>query len=212
MVKKKRSSSKFWLKNYFKDIYVRKAHIKNIRSRAWFKIDQINKKFNIFKGCQTILDIGCSPGSWSEYAISKIGRQKNIIGCDISTMKPITGVKFIQGDIKNSTTYSKIVQNLNNSKIDLLMSDLSPKTTGHVFVDVYKSIFLSKLTFNLFKNFLSKKGFFITKVFQGRECDLYFQFIKRNFFQVKIYKPLASRSQSREIFFIAKNIQHNTKI
>ncbi|CAL4322282.1 RlmE family RNA methyltransferase [Buchnera aphidicola] len=209
MTKKKNPSSKFWLRNYFQDIYVRKAHEKNFRSRAWFKIDEINKKFNVFRNCNTILDIGSSPGSWSEYAVNQVGCNKNIIACDISFMKPIAGVKFIQGDVENYKTYLSIVDNLKNKKVDLLMSDLSPKTTGHVLIDVHKSIYLSKIALNLSQKLLSKKGFFITKVFQGGDSDLYFQCIKKNFFQVKVYKPCASRSQSREIFFIAKNIKNN---
>jgi 23S rRNA (uridine2552-2'-O)-methyltransferase len=207
MIKKRRSSSKYWIKNHFQDFYVKQAQKKKIRSRAWFKIDQINKKFNIFKNCNTVLDIGCSPGSWSEYAVSKIGLNKNIIACDISFMKPILGVKFIQGDIKNYETYLSIIKNLNNKRVDLLMSDLSPKTSGHIFVDVYNSISLSKKAFHLSKNVLSKKGFFVTKVFQGNEFNSYIHILKKMFLKVKIYKPYASRSNSREIFIVAKNIK-----
>jgi len=122
-------------------------------------------------------------------------------------MKPILGVKFIQGDIKNYETYLSIIKNLNNKRVDLLMSDLSPKTSGHIFVDVYNSISLSKKAFHLSKNVLSKKGFFVTKVFQGNEFNSYIHILKKMFLKVKIYKPYASRSNSREIFIVAKNIK-----
>ncbi|XAJ75670.1 SAM-dependent methyltransferase [Buchnera aphidicola (Periphyllus koelreuteriae)] len=97
---KKKSSSKLWLRNHFKDVYVKKSHKKKIRSRAWFKIQEIHKKFNIFKLGNIVIDIGCFPGSWSQYAIKKVGQIGTVISCDIKLMNPIPKVIFIQGNIK----------------------------------------------------------------------------------------------------------------
>ncbi|NIH41077.1 MAG: 23S rRNA (uridine(2552)-2'-O)-methyltransferase [Buchnera aphidicola (Periphyllus aceris)] len=204
---KKKSSSKLWLKNYFKDFYVKKSHKKKIRSRAFFKIEQINKKFNIIKFGNTVVDLGSSPGSWSQYVIKKIGLKGTLIACDIKYMEPIPKVKFIHGDIKKKETYLLLLKLLNKKKVDLLMSDLSPKTTGHSLIDVCESINLSKIALNLSKKILSKNGCFITKLFQGEGYDIYIRSIKKIFFAVKIYKPSASRLKSREIFVIAKNIK-----
>ncbi|MCW5197578.1 RlmE family RNA methyltransferase [Buchnera aphidicola] len=205
--KKKKSSSKIWLKRHFKDFYVREVHKNKIRSRAWFKLDQIHNKFNIFKNNNIIVDIGCSPGSWSEYALKKIGSQGKIIACDISFMKPIFGVIFIQGDIQDICTYSLILQKLKNKKADICMSDISPNISGHAVIDIHKSISLSTAALNLSIKILSKNGVFITKIFQGENFNMYYQLIKKKFSQVKIYKPHASRFKSREIFIIAKNIK-----
>ncbi|NIH16571.1 MAG: RlmE family RNA methyltransferase [Buchnera aphidicola (Periphyllus lyropictus)] len=207
MIKKKKSSSKRWLKNYFKDFYVKKTHKKKLRSRAWFKIDQIDKKFKIFKYSNLVLDIGCSPGSWSEYASKKVHKKGKIFSCDIRFMNKIPKVTFIQGDIRKNKTYSLLISLLKNKKVDLIMSDLSPKTTGHSFIDVYRSICLSKIAFNLSKKLLYRNGFFLTKVFQGEGFNLYLKLIKKFFNSVVVYKPNASRVNSREIFILAKNIK-----
>ncbi|CAL4322218.1 Ribosomal RNA large subunit methyltransferase E [Buchnera aphidicola (Periphyllus testudinaceus)] len=204
---KKKSSSKLWLRNHFRDLYVKEAHKKNIRSRAWFKIKQIHKKFHVFKLGNIVVDIGCFPGSWSQYAIKQIGLKGKIVSCDIKYMKPISKVKFIQGDVKNNKTISLILNFLKNKKVNVVMSDLSPKTTGYPLIDVHESICLSKIVFNLSIKILSKNGFFITKVFQGDGFDLYIKCIKKIFFKVQIYKPHASKLKSREIFIIAKNIK-----
>ncbi|CAL4322247.1 Ribosomal RNA large subunit methyltransferase E [Buchnera aphidicola (Chaitophorus sp. 3695)] len=205
--KKKNSSSKIWLRRHFKDFYVRKTHQNKIRSRAWFKLDQIHNKFNIFKNGNIILDIGCSPGSWSEYALQKIGSQGKIIACDISFMKPILGVIFIKGDIQDMHTCSLILKNLKYKKVDVCMSDISPNISGYPIIDMHKSISLSRSALNLSIKILSKNGVFITKSFQGESFNIYYQFIKKKFSQVKIYKPQASRFRSREIFIIAKYIK-----
>ncbi|CAL4322492.1 Ribosomal RNA large subunit methyltransferase E [Buchnera aphidicola (Chaitophorus populicola)] len=205
--KKRKSNSKFWLKRHFKDFYVRQAHENKLRSRAWFKLDQIHNKFNIFKNGNIILDIGSSPGSWSEYASKKIGSTGKIIACDISFMHPIYGVIFINRDITDIHTYNIILKKLKNKKVDVCMSDISPKISGHSIIDANNSISLNKSVLNLSIKILSKNGFFITKSFYGKCFNIYFQFIRKNFSQVKIYKPKASRSQSREIFIIAKYIK-----
>lgn len=207
--KKKKSHSKVWLKRHLKDFYVRQAYINKLRSRAWFKLKEIDDKFNIFKNNNIIIDIGCSPGSWSEYAIKKIGPKGKIIACDISSMKPIFGVIFIQGNIEDIHTFNLILKNLNNKKANVCMSDISPNFSGHSIIDMNKSISLNILILKLSIKILSKNGVFITKIFQGENFSIYHQFIKKIFSQVKIYKPKSSRFKSREIFIIAKCIKND---
>lgn len=200
---KKTKSSSRWLLEHFKDEYVKKARENKIRSRAWFKLEQLDKSHKLFRIGMNIIDLGASPGSWSQYAMQKIGKQGRIIACDILPMKPITGVNFFQGDFRNKKTLNLMLNALTNIKLDLVMSDMSPNITGNFSTDMPRIIDLCKSALKISDYVLSKSGVFLLKSFQGEGFNEFYKEMKTFFLKVKICKPKTSRTRSREIFILA---------
>ncbi|CAL4322174.1 RlmE family RNA methyltransferase [Buchnera aphidicola] len=209
-MKKKRSySSNRWLSEHFRDVYVKHTHLCGIRSRAWFKLDQINLKYNIFKRSAYVLDLGSSPGSWSQYAIKKIGNKGLVIACDINPMIKIKGVFFLHGDITKPEVFQSLLDILKSRKIDLVMSDMSPNITGISSIDIPNAFSLSNFALNITLKILSNTGVFLIKIFQGEKFKNYLNKIRSIFKIVKICKPHASRNRSRELFILAMNKKNN---
>ncbi|WP_343182895.1 SAM-dependent methyltransferase [Buchnera aphidicola (Neophyllaphis podocarpi)] len=209
MSKKKSKSSSNWLKEHFNDKYVKLSLKNNLRSRSWFKLQQIDYKYSLFKKNMNIIDLGSAPGGWSNYAINRIGSKSKIIACDILPMNPIIGVKFIQGDLRKYSTLKSILQSIKGKKINFIMSDISPNISGNSIIDSLKSTNLCELVLKISIKFLDKYGFILIKSFYGTEFESLIKKIKLIFFEVKIHKPDASRSRSREIFILAKNKKNN---
>ncbi|BAP58853.1 RlmE family RNA methyltransferase [Candidatus Tachikawaea gelatinosa] len=204
-MKKKRSSSSYhWIKKHFNDQYVQEAHSKKLRSRAWFKLEQINKSEKIFKNGMIIIDLGSSPGGWSQYAQKYIQKKGMIISCDIMPMKPIQKVKFFQGDFFDSFFLEKITKCLNNKKAHIIMSDMSPNLSGISAIDIPKSINLLNSVLNFSCNFLRNNGTLLTKTFLGKDFDQCFKNFHSIFKEIKIIKPIASKLTSREVYILAK--------
>jgi 23S rRNA (uridine2552-2'-O)-methyltransferase len=201
--KKKISSSNRWLLEHFTDKYVKQAKQNKIRSRAWFKLEQLDKSNKLFKTGMNIIDLGAAPGSWSQYAVNKIGKTGRIIACDILPMKPITGVKIFTGDFRNQKTLNFMLTSLSDTKFHLVMSDMAPNITGHFSIDMPRIIDLSKLALKISNYVLSKKGIFLLKSFQGEGFNDLYKEIKIFFKKIKICKPKSSRTRSREIFILA---------
>lgn len=202
-MKKKRSiSSRRWLHEHFTDRFVRYAQLNNLRSRAWFKLRDIDLKYSLLKDRMHIIDLGAFPGSWSQYALHKIGKYGYILACDLNLMPDIPGVCFIQGDISIKETRIHILQLL-KKKVDLVMSDISPNLTGISTIDIPRSIFLANLAFKVAYMTLSQKGIFLVKIFQGLGVKHFFNKLQLYFNIVKVCKPVASRNRSREIFILA---------
>ncbi|QCI20517.1 23S rRNA (uridine(2552)-2'-O)-methyltransferase RlmE [Buchnera aphidicola (Brachycaudus cardui)] len=200
---KKSKSSHRWLSEHFQDAYVKKAQKNKIRSRAWFKLEQLDKSNKLFKSGMNVIDLGSSPGSWSQYAMQKIGKKGRIIACDILPMKPIIGVNFFQGDFRNKKILNLILNSLHNIKLDLVMSDMAPNITGNFSIDMPRIINLSQLALKISDYVLSKNGIFLLKSFQGEGFNEFYKEIKILFSKVKICKPKTSRTRSREIFILA---------
>lgn len=201
--KKKIKSSNCWLREHFSDLYVKEAKKNNIRSRAWFKLEQLDRKNNLFQIGMNIIDLGAAPGSWSQYAINKIGKTGYIIACDILPIKPIIGVHTFQGDFRNQEMLNKMLSLLKDITFHLVMSDMAPNITGNFSIDMPRIIELSKLALKISNYVLSKHGTFLLKSFQGEGFNELYQEIKTYFKKVKICKPKTSRTRSREIFIIA---------
>jgi len=210
-LKKSRSiNSNSWIKNHVKDYYVKKSYSKKLRSRAWFKLKEIDLKEHLLKKNSQVVDLGAFPGSWSKYASSKIGPKGNIYAYDINLIKPIKNVTFIQGDIiKNVNIFNPLFHNQKKRKIDLVMSDLAPNMSGCSIVDNVRSIELCKMALLVAKKVLKIKSFFLVKTFQGEGFNEYYNIVRNNFLTVKTYKPLSSRSHSREIFLLASGLKKN---
>lgn len=201
--KKKSRSSVRWLLEHFQDKYVKDAKKNKIRSRAWFKLEELDKSNKLFKIGMNIIDLGASPGSWSQYALSKIGKKGRILACDILPMKPITGVDFFQGDFRNKKTLNLMLNFLKNTKIHLVMSDMAPNITGNFSIDMPCIIDLCRLALKISQYVLSINGVFLLKSFQGEGFNEFYKEIKILFSTVKICKPKTSRTRSREIFILA---------
>ncbi|CAL4322080.1 RlmE family RNA methyltransferase [Buchnera aphidicola] len=204
-MKKKRSlSSKIWLYEHFKDPYVKKSHRNNLRSRAWFKLHSINIKYNLFKKGMNVIDLGSYPGSWSQYVIQSIGDTGTVISCDINVMDVIPGVHFIQGDVFSIKFMNNLMKIINDKNIDVVISDMSPKITGISCIDIPSSFLLFQSALKIALKILSHNGDFLVKVFQGEGWEELLKILYKNFSVVKICKPHASRSRSREVFVLAK--------
>ena len=195
----KKKSTKNWLNNHTKDKYVKMSISSRYRSRAFHKLQEIDEKYKIIKSANTIIDLGASPGSWSEY-ISRNYRHKKLIAVDQIVMEPIEGVKFINGDINNSDHREEIRQIITNT--DLVLSDIAPNITGIEDVDQAHFFEIFESISSICSDFLNKKGILIMKFFNGSSCDLVKKRLKMMFGKVDTYKPDSSRSRSNEVFFI----------
>ncbi|AEO08728.1 cell division protein FtsJ [Buchnera aphidicola str. Ak (Acyrthosiphon kondoi)] len=201
--KKKTKSSNRWLLEHFKDPYVKEAQTNNIRSRAWFKLEQLDKSNKLFKIGMNVMDLGAAPGSWSQYAIKRIGKKGRVIACDVLPIRPITGVEIFQGDFRDKKILNLMLNSVKNTKFHLLMSDMAPNITGHFSIDMPRIINLSKLALKISNHILSNNGIFLLKSFQGEGFNELYEEIKIFFKKIKICKPKTSRTRSREIFILA---------
>jgi len=204
MAKKRTKSSKLWLKEHFKDYYVRLASKKKIRSRAWFKLKEINARDNLIRNGMCVLDLGSCPGSWSIYAKSKVGDKGRVIACDIMPMKLIKGIHFFKGDLKKLYYRKLLLKYLTLQKVNLVMSDMAPNFTGIPSIDMNNSVNLAQIAFLICRDVLVQQGCFIVKLFQGEGFDEYFKMISLFFLTAKIRKPYSSRTRSREVFIVAE--------
>lgn len=196
-------SSKYWLKNHFRDPYIIKRNIINVRSRAWFKLQEIDKLFNIFYSGINVIDLGSSPGGWSQYAQKKVGKNGIILSCDLIPMKNLNGVTFICGDIFSDIVLKKINSFSKKHIWSVIMSDISPNISGYSLIDDSKMLSIGEKILDFSKKFLCSTGFLIIKFFQGKNIKIFLKKIFNIFLQVKIYKPNSSRASSREVFIIA---------
>ncbi|WP_041069159.1 23S rRNA (uridine(2552)-2'-O)-methyltransferase RlmE [Candidatus Ishikawella capsulata] len=203
IVKKRYNSSKSWLRKHFSDKYVKQAHEKKLRSRAYFKLEEIQKKEKIFYPGMDVLDLGSSPGSWSQYAAKCIQPHGYVIACDILPMKPMINVKFFQGDIRK-TVLQDIFNSIDTTNIQVVMSDMAPNISGIPNIDIPNTIYLVESALKISVKVLSDKGSFLVKIFQGEGFNESFKKISLFFRKVKIIKPNASYLTSREVYILAK--------
>ncbi|MER1889722.1 23S rRNA (uridine(2552)-2'-O)-methyltransferase RlmE [Proteus mirabilis] len=204
MANKKRSaSSSRWLQEHFSDKYVQQAKKKGFRSRAWFKLEEIQQSDNIFKPGMTVVDLGAAPGGWSQYVVQQLGNKGRIIACDLLPMDPIVGVDFLQGDFRDELVLKALLDRVGDNKVQVVMSDMAPKMSGTPAVDIPRSMYLVELALDMCRDVLAPGGSFIVKVFQGEGFDEYLGQIRSLFTKVKVRKPDASRSRSREVYIVA---------
>ena len=204
MANKKRSaSSSRWLQEHFSDKYVQMAQKKGLRSRAWFKLEEIQQGDNIFRPGMTIVDLGAAPGGWSQYAVNHIGQSGRVIACDLLPMDPIVGVDFLQGDFRDENVLKALLGRVGDKKVQVVMSDMAPNMSGTPAVDIPRAMYLVELALDMCRSVLAPGGSFIVKVFQGDGFDEYLREVRSLFTKVKIRKPDASRARSREVYIVA---------
>ena len=190
-----------------KDYYYKKAKIEKYRSRAAYKLKEIDYKFHIFKKGDIALDLGAAPGGWSQVACEKIGSDGFIIAVDLNRIKKIDCVYSFQGDIFNNETMKRIEKELNEKEIDVILSDMAPHTSGDHSLDHARSIGLAERCFEISQDLLKESGNLVMKMFNG---DLYKNFhnnVKKQFEICKTFVPKATRKGSSELYIIAKNFQ-----
>ena len=199
---KRTRTSKSWMSEHTSDLFVKQAQKDGYRSRAAYKLIEINKKYNLLKEDMTIVDLGSAPGSWSQVAIKKIGSKGKVFALDLLEMHPIKEVDFIKGDFRDIEVLSKLENKLNNLKVDLVISDMAPNITGIKVVDQSAAIYLNELALDFSCNWLKPNGHFLVKSFIGSDFDSFVDSIKPSFKKVIRFKPSSSRDRSSEIFVL----------
>ena len=202
---KKNKISKNWVNKQKRDIYVRQSKVDGYRARSAYKLIEIDKKFKIFKNGMFILDIGAAPGSWSQYA-SKTIKNGKIISIDLKEISPIDNGIHIKGDFTEPDIQEKIKENL-TKEFDVVMSDMAVNTTGVKNLDSIQTGELCKEAMTFSKKVISSKGYFISKIFMGSTFNEIVALGKKIFKEVKVFKPLSSRKESKESFIICKKIR-----
>jgi len=200
----KSKSSKNWLKEHFDDPYVKLAQEAGYRSRAVFKLQEINDKDHILKAGRSVVDLGSAPGGWSEYAREILPDSTPILALDILEMEPVEGVTIIQGDFTEESVLNKLLETLNGQKINLVLSDMAPNISGMKAIDQPKAMYLAELALDFCQKSLTSNGDFLVKVFQGEGFDDYLQSLRNHFRKVVVRKPKASRPRSREVYLLAR--------
>jgi len=194
-----------WRSQQNQDLYYRRAIKEGWRSRAAYKLEQIDKKSKILFPGMTCLDLGAAPGSWSQYIGSKLKEQVKIIAIDLLPMASLPYVTFLKGDFTEEDVYTELLKITKNTDIDLVMSDMAPNISGIKVRDQAKSMYLAELAFKVSMDLLKNKGNFVCKLFQGEGMDNFVNDVKKVFKKVKVFKPKASRQDSAEIYLIAKS-------
>lgn len=188
-----------------RDPYVDEAVRRGFRSRAVFKLEQIQAKERILRRGMICVDLGASPGSWSQYAAGIVGDSGEVIAVDLLPMDPLPGVRFIQGDFTNPATVEAIVALLGERRANLVMSDMSPNISGNRAIDQPRSMALAEEALEFAGQVLAPGGGFLVKLFQGAGIDGFTRTTGRGFGKVRRVKPRASRAQSREIYLLARD-------
>ncbi|NVK25102.1 MAG: 23S rRNA (uridine(2552)-2'-O)-methyltransferase RlmE [Gammaproteobacteria bacterium] len=204
MAKDNRSaSSKRWLQEHVNDKYVKEANKRGLRSRAFFKIEELQNKDKLMQKGDTVVDLGAAPGGWSQFAVKELGDSGTVIACDILQMDPIAGVDFLRGDFREQDVLDALLNRIDGKNVDLVMSDMAPNLSGNDTVDQAQSMYLVELALDMCHQVLKPNGKFVVKVFQGEGFDQFMQDVKSAFKVVKIRKPESSRARSREVYLVA---------
>ncbi|MES9833816.1 MAG: 23S rRNA (uridine(2552)-2'-O)-methyltransferase RlmE [Candidatus Thiodiazotropha sp. LLP2] len=204
---KRSKSSRKWLDRHFNDAYVKKAQKAGYRSRAAFKLLEIQEKDKIIKPGMRVVDLGAAPGGWSQIARDLVGEKGEVVALDILEMDPIAGVHFIQGDFREPQPLESLRKHLDGEPVDLVISDMAPNVTGMTSVDQPRGIYLCELALEFARETLKPGGGFVVKVFQGAGFDDYLREMRGVFSRVVSRKPDSSRAKSREIYLVAGNFK-----
>ena len=197
-----------WRKSQTEDFFIRDSKRKGYRSRSVYKLQEIDRKYRIFKNVESVIDIGSCPGGWSEFSRKKI-KSGIILAVDITEMDPIDGVTFIHGSIEEKGIQENALKKNNNKKFELIVSDMSPNKTGNKVSDQYAFYNIADSILEFSKNGLITKGTLVMKVFIGLGFEEFKSDLNKVFESVNYFKPKSSRQESRETYVIAKNIRYN---
>lgn len=200
-------TSAAWLKEHVDDLWVKKAQQDGYRTRASYKLLELDDKDKLFRAGMSVLDLGSAPGGWSQVVAERLQGNGVIIASDILPMDPIAGVDFVQGDFTEQHIFDEIMTLVDSRPIDLVISDMAPNISGVASIDQPRSMYLVELALDMAQQVLKPNGQFVAKVFQGEGFDDYVQQVKATFSKVVIRKPKASRARSREVYLVAKGFR-----
>lgn len=195
------------MQEHFDDEYVLAAKKQGYRSRAVFKLKEIQEKDQLIKPGMNIIDLGAAPGGWSQFARQLIGKKNKLVALDILLMDALDGVDFIQGDFREVAVLDQLHAVLDGVPVHLVMSDMAPNMSGNKGVDQPRAIYLGELALDTAKSVLTKDGSFLVKLFHGEGFEMFLNEVNRSFAKVVIRKPKASRSRSNEVYILAKGFK-----
>lgn len=198
-----------WYSEKKKEHYYKQAKKSGYRARSAYKLKQIQKKFDVLKEGDSVVDLGAAPGGWSQVARELIGENSKIVGIDLLPINPLKGVKFIKGDITEESSLEKIKEIVGSNKVDVVISDMSPNISGNYSVDQARSIFLCQQALKATEVLLKDGGHFVCKVFEGEDLKEFADTVREKFKIVKHFSPPASRNSSSEIYIVAKYKKKN---
>jgi 23S rRNA (uridine2552-2'-O)-methyltransferase len=200
-----KNSSRRWIHEHVNDEYVKLARKLGYRSRAVFKLLELQERDKLFRPGMLVVDLGAAPGGWSQVASKCVGAKGRVIAIDILAMEPLPGVEFMQGDFGDEAVLDELLAVIGGAEVDWVISDLAPNLSGIDSVDQPKSMELAELALDLASKVLKTGGGFLTKMFQGEGFDPFLVAVRQQFKKVVIRKPKASRDRSREVYILAKN-------
>jgi 23S rRNA (uridine2552-2'-O)-methyltransferase len=203
----KTKSSRRWLDRHFNDAYVKRAQQEGYRSRAAFKLLEIQERDRILKPGMGVVDLGAAPGGWSQVARRLVGPQGRVLALDILPMEPIADVTFILGDFREASVLEQLRATLAGTAVDLVLSDMAPNLSGVAAADQARALYLCELALDLAQLVLKPGGHLVVKAFQGEGFDAYLRQMRGAFAQVLSRKPEASRPESREVYLVAKGFR-----
>ena len=199
----KSKSSKNWLNEHFNDEYVKQSQKDGYRSRAVYKLKEIDEKDNLIKAGSTIIDLGAAPGSWCEYVVRRLKGKGRIIALDILPMDPMDGVEIITGDFLENSVFEQLLNTLGSDQPDLVICDMAPNMSGQQAIDIPRAMYMAELALDLSQQVLKPGGGLLVKLFQGEGFDDYIKQMRENFSRVVMRKPKASRARSKEVYGLA---------
>ncbi len=189
--------------------YYKQAQKNGYRARSAFKLLQINKRFNIIKNDNVVIDLGAAPGGWSQVAKKIVGEKGTVVGIDLSSIKAIEGIVFLRGDMTQDEAITRLREIIGNKQVDVVISDMSPNISGNYGVDQARSAFLCEQALKTANIFLKKNGNFLCKIFEGEDLKDFIEKTKSMFKNVNQFNPPASRKTSSEVYIIAKSFVKN---
>ena len=202
---KPRRSSGSWRERQERDPYVQRARREGWRSRAVFKLEQIDQKERFLRPGMVVVDLGSAPGGWSQYATAALKGRGRIIAVDLLPMDSLPDVEVIEGDFAEEVVFEQLLQAVGDDGADLVMSDMAPNISGTRAVDQPRSMYLVELALEMARRVLRRGGSFVCKVFQGEGFDEFVRDARNSFERVRVIKPKASRAGSREVYLVARN-------
>lgn len=207
-MKKRTESSRRWLKEHFADPYVKKAQEAGYRSRAVFKLLEMQERDRLFQPGMTVVDLGAAPGGWSQVLKQLVKSSGRVVAMDILPMEPLPGVEFIQGDFGEDAVVEQLTAMLNGQLVDWVVSDIAPNMSGNPSIDMPRVMYLAELVLDFALKTIKPEGGFLIKIFQGEGSEAFLADVKRQFKIVHIRKPKASRGRSREVYVVAKGLKN----
>lgn len=200
-------SSHSWLREHFNDPYVKQSQKEGYRSRASYKLQELQKKDRLIRPGMTVVDLGAAPGGWSQVVAELVGHKGRVLASDILTMDALAGVDFVQGDFTEASVFEKLQQLLGEDGADLVISDMAPNMSGVRGVDQPASMYLVELSVDMARRVLKPGGAFVSKVFQGEGFDDLIRDLRSSYTSVVTRKPGASRPRSREVYVVARGFR-----